>query len=704
MVWQVLSTILTLERVVGGASRITGNEKRPEPAVINITRSDPPSPESVKPSVVTRARSRTAHAPSTTASIRPSSSAFYAAQVRKLEEESIRFGVGYDQPDSLGFKSNDRHQSTPVAYSRARSPTSDERMTHRPSLGDIIAKVEDMGLKNGEANLSAGKIDIGEPMEQRRYKGRTASYEPPPTIQKSLSGPLLPTAFGSSLQDPIRRKKKSISLDPQTANAVMGNPNYRDGYASPGSPGLVTHSSSYNALANLGPSSTGTRHHNRHPSDKTSESGSRSSFGSPASSRSSTPVHGLRKSGSGSEPLCEYLELWENGVLSSTFKLAIDKCIGRGQFGSVYQALHMTTGQVFAVKRIKIDGLKDHEMEMLMQEVELLKSLAHPSIVKYEGFVKTDDYLNIILEYVENGSLLRTLKLFGPFPEKLVVAYVVKILEGLVYLHGKQVVHCDLKSANILTTKNGNVKLSDFGVSLNLKVKESYFGAVAGTPNWMAPEVIELKGASPASDIWSLGCTVIELLTGRPPYADLLPMTTLFRIVEDERPPLPSNLSVDLLDFLCQCFQKDPNLRPNAGMLGRHNWIKRNFTLKELKPMDSLPFIRRRSMEPREKSFVQEALNDLGALDGIDRAAKRASTPLGLSSGTGTGTRPPPAASSASNSPAALTPARRPSVRRGSVDSAGNYYAVSTIPAPTNPQERMADMGQGYRVTKRHEF
>lgn len=93
----------------------------------------------------------------------------------------------------------------------------------------------------------------------------------------------------------------------------------------------------------------------------------------------------------------------------------------------------------------------------------------------------------------------------------------------------------------------------------------------------VAPEVIELKGASPASDIWSLGCTIIEMLTGRPPYAELLAMTTLFRIVEDERPPLPTNISVDLLDFLCQCFQKDPTLRPSAGALGRHVWIKRNF-------------------------------------------------------------------------------------------------------------------------------
>jgi len=84
------------------------------------------------------------------------------------------------------------------------------------------------------------------------------------------------------------------------------------------------------------------------------------------------------------------------------------------------------------------------------------------------------------------------------------------------------VVHCDLKAANILTTKNGNVKLTDFGVSLNLRAVEREIDKdVAGTPNWMAPEVIELKGASTKSDIWSLGCTVIELLTGKPPYADI---------------------------------------------------------------------------------------------------------------------------------------------------------------------------------------
>ena len=175
----------------------------------------------------------------------------------------------------------------------------------------------------------------------------------------------------------------------------------------------------------------------------------------------------------------------------------------------------------------------------LMKEVDLVKSLSHPSIVKYEGMARDENTLSIVLEYVllqislatqklistfryaENGSLGQTLKAFGKLNESLVASYVVKILEGLHYLHGSDVVHCDLKAANILTTKNGNVKLSDFGVSLNLRAMEREIKDVAGTPNWMAPEVIELKGASTKSDIWSLGATVIELLTGRPPYAEI---------------------------------------------------------------------------------------------------------------------------------------------------------------------------------------
>ncbi|KAF9948017.1 hypothetical protein BGZ72_010005, partial [Mortierella alpina] len=693
---QVVSTILTLERVLGGVARMVAKEKRPGPSPIVSAGSTPSQISKVDalgPAVVTRMRSKTAHAPSTastTASIRPSSSAYYAAQVRKLEEDSIRFAHGYDLLEANALKPRDhRYQSTP-AVGRAASPSTKGRVSHQPSLSDIQAGVDASSF--GSDETPAIEVEAETRREQRALvfgRDSSATTEQSTTMAKSVSGSTLSADGRLSSFDVIRKKKKSISLDPQAANAVMGNPSYRDGLGSPGSPGLLTQSASYSAISHLNsPGLTGNasqmtslKQHTRFSSERTLDG--IGALASPSSSRSTTPVQGLRKSANSVEPLREKLELLENDALVATFQLG--NCIGRGQFGSVYKALNLVTGQMVAVKRIKIDGLKENQMDMLMQEVDLLKSLAHPSIVKYEGFIMTYGYLNIVLEFVENGSLLTTLKSFGTFPEKLVVAYVVKILEGLVYLHGKQVVHCDLKAANILTTKNGNVKLSDFGVSLNLKVKESDFGAVAGTPNWMAPEVIELKGASPASDIWSLGCTIVEMLTGRPPYADLLAMTTLFRIVEDERPPLPSNLSVDLLDFLCQCFQKDPSLRPSAGTLGRHVWIKRNFASKELKPMDSLPYMKRKSMEPKEKLLLAATLDA--------SSSKRSSTPLGLSSGV-----PPP-----SPSAAALHGDGR-GTRRRSVDSASGFYASSTVPAPTHASERQQDQSNGGKTTSHHQF
>ncbi|CEP17185.1 hypothetical protein [Parasitella parasitica] len=268
----------------------------------------------------------------------------------------------------------------------------------------------------------------------------------------------------------------------------------------------------------------------------------------------------------------------------TTTHYQLGNCIGKGQFGSVYRALDLATGEIVAVKRLLFEnGELDQEVMFLtssfytiQKEVALLKTLSHSNVIRYLGFIQSKHSVNIILEYAENGSLMSTLKAFGAFPEKLVASFCMKILNGLEYLHQNQVVHCDLKAANILTTKTGDVKLTDFGVSLNLKIKGADAGSVSGTPNWMAPEVIELKGASTKSDIWSLGCTLVELVTGKPPYADMIAMSAMFRIVEDQCPPLPENISSDMKSFLEACFQKDPESRPSATQLKQHPWILQN--------------------------------------------------------------------------------------------------------------------------------
>ncbi|RUS20588.1 hypothetical protein BC937DRAFT_94880 [Endogone sp. FLAS-F59071] len=300
-----------------------------------------------------------------------------------------------------------------------------------------------------------------------------------------------------------------------------------------------------------------------------------------------------------------------------TARFQLGDCIGKGAFGAVYRGLNMTTGETVAIKQLKLGSIMKSELNVMM----------HPNIVKYIGYIKTPDHLNIVLEYCENGSLNSILRRFGQFPESLVAVYITQVLEGLRYLHDQGVVHRDIKGANILTTKEGHVKLADFGVAVvaaglpiagkdivkgrkeagmeaiekineyegteaevdeieqkakandkevdgEIKNNSSSKGKdVVGSPYWMAPEIIELSGATTASDIWSVGCTIIELLEGRPPYYDLGPMVALFRIVQDEHPPIPQGASPIVKDFLMQCFQKDHNLRVSARKLLRHPWI-----------------------------------------------------------------------------------------------------------------------------------
>eukprot|EP00937_MAST-01D_sp_MAST-1D-sp2_P002725 g2725.t1 len=256
-------------------------------------------------------------------------------------------------------------------------------------------------------------------------------------------------------------------------------------------------------------------------------------------------------------------------------KYQIGEEIGRGAAGTVYQALNLESGDFVAVKEVMITNMLEQEFRTVYREIGLLKKLKHANIVEYVDTIKTADKLHIILEYCENGSLRHVLKRFGTLSESLVALYVAQVLEGLVYLHSQGVLHRDIKAANILTTKEGMVKLADFGVATEVRrgSQDMGNGEVVGTPFWMAPEVIEMSPATEACDIWSVGATVIELLTRKPPYYDLAPMAALFRIVQDDHPPLPEGISDSLHDFLMQTFNKEPLLRPRADAMLQHPWI-----------------------------------------------------------------------------------------------------------------------------------
>ncbi len=232
------------------------------------------------------------------------------------------------------------------------------------------------------------------------------------------------------------------------------------------------------------------------------------------------------------------------------------------------------TAETVAIKQIDLHNISQEFIKSIETEINLLKCLDHPNIVKYKDFIRTKTHINIILEYVENGSLQQVINQTGSLGEHLVFFFVKQILEGLDYLHSQGIIHRDIKGANLLLTKNGGIKLADFGYSIKLSEKEKK-NSMVGTSFWMAPEIIEPKGnISSSCDIWSLACTIIQLLTTKPPYYEYDIWPALFRILTDEHPPLPENISENLVDFLKKCFNKDPTKRPTARELLNHPWIK----------------------------------------------------------------------------------------------------------------------------------
>ncbi|KDO46172.1 hypothetical protein CISIN_1g046714mg, partial [Citrus sinensis] len=188
----------------------------------------------------------------------------------------------------------------------------------------------------------------------------------------------------------------------------------------------------------------------------------------------------------------------------------------------------------------------------------------HDNIVQYIGTEKDENRLYIFLELVKKGSLANLYQKYH-LSDSQVSSYTRQILNGLTYLHERNVVHREIKCANILVDASG------------LATTTNDVKSFEGTPFWVAPEVVNLKnnGYGLSADIWSLGCTVLEMLTHQPPYSHLEDMQALFRIGRGKLPSVPNSLSRDARDFILKCLQVNPNDRPTAAQLMEHPFVKR---------------------------------------------------------------------------------------------------------------------------------
>lgn len=261
------------------------------------------------------------------------------------------------------------------------------------------------------------------------------------------------------------------------------------------------------------------------------------------------------------------------------------KMVGSGSFGSVHLAMNKSTGGLFVVKSAESQAALD----FLENEANILENLSSPHIVKSIGREKLKGVngarkLNLFIEYMAGGSLADIADKFeGVLDERMVRLYTREILKGLVYLHRNGVVHCDLKCKNVLLSSSGNIKLADFGCAKRLNgpvTKSSSMGSlesICGTPLWMAPEVMRKEGVDYSADIWSLGCTVIEMATGKPPkWGDQIsnPMAAVYKIARsNETPKFPAGFSKEGLDFLHKCFERNAKKRWTSENLLKHPFV-----------------------------------------------------------------------------------------------------------------------------------
>ncbi|KAJ3408628.1 hypothetical protein HDV05_004800 [Chytridiales sp. JEL 0842] len=286
--------------------------------------------------------------------------------------------------------------------------------------------------------------------------------------------------------------------------------------------------------------------------------------------------------------------------------------IGSGAFGKVYLGLNLGTWELMAVKQIAVPrtptsrsatsastsatplfspnkswmpGRRASKLggkvavsivNSIDVELNILKRLSHPCIVRFIGYETTLTKINIFLEYCDGGSIASVIRNSGKLPQTLALCLTKQIILGLQYLHSQNIIHRDIKAANVLLTMDGCVKISDFGVSKQLEAsgRPQRRSTTRGTIYWMAPELFNASSTYDSKiDIWALGCVLIEMMTAERPWKAMGGDTQIaFHLSKNKAPPIPDTGSEYPIatEVMKACLNMDPNFRPSANQLMVH--------------------------------------------------------------------------------------------------------------------------------------
>ena len=262
--------------------------------------------------------------------------------------------------------------------------------------------------------------------------------------------------------------------------------------------------------------------------------------------------------------------------------------IGEGSFGRVYKARRKFTGHIVALKFITKSGKSKNDLKNLRREIDIMKDLEHPNIVKMFDFFETDKDVISVCEYCE-GELFQILEDDGRLPLEEVKSIAGQLVSALYYLHSNRILHRDMKPQNILISTTNSIKLCDFGFARAMSIETMVLTSIKGTPLYMAPELVNEKPYDHNADLWALGCILYELFFGEPPFYTNSIFQLVNMILKDEV-KWPVDADAALKDFLSGLLIKDSSLRLSWPRLLSHPFVVENVVVLEKISPSSSPF------------------------------------------------------------------------------------------------------------------
>ena len=284
------------------------------------------------------------------------------------------------------------------------------------------------------------------------------------------------------------------------------------------------------------------------------------------------------------------------------------RLLGKGGFAKCYEFTNMETKQITAAKVIPKKSLvKSRAKQKLISEIKIHKSLHHPNIVNFEHYFEDSENVYLLIEICQNQTLNDLLKRRKKLTELEVQCYTIQIIKALKYLHSHRIIHRDLKLGNLFINEKMELKVGDFGLATKLEFDGERKRTVCGTPNYIAPEILEGKtGHSFEVDIWSLGVIIYTLIIGKPPFETNNVKETYKRIKNDNY-SFPENalISEPSKELIQSILVLDPNKRPNLDQILVSDFFNMGINVPKLLQPSTLAC-------PPSLNYIKQFIPDVG--------------------------------------------------------------------------------------------